>query len=168
MANEKTGTITRNRQNRGNGASTAPKKDSSVALLAMLAIAEMTVYGVGSPLYLLEQTFGTVSPVNTLDTAFNSFAEAKANLGDNQVGFSYSSEYDRFSLAMKVNGGVAFCGLIHDKDGEPRVETDLVLVQVVADREFKLPDTDDVIINKGDRFIKAAPQKYVDTLKKAA
>jgi hypothetical protein len=160
-------TVTRNRNQRQQQSSTAKATKGSTAWLAVVATMEATIYGVGSPLYKLLKQFGKVSPINTLAKAFTSFAEAKAKLQEGECGYSVSDFEGRkaYSLAAKVNGGIMYCGLHHDADGNPETEADLEVVQLEALREFELEG--EVIISTGDQFMKAVPAAYVAKLKKA-
>ena len=137
------------------------------ALAAMCAEYEITAYGSGQPLYELVKAFGEVTPLNTLDSALQSFEEAKQGLKPGDTAFSYSDEYERFSLAMKVpDGGIVFAGLLHDENGTPRVDETLHLCWVKATKNFEL--NGDTIIQKGHEFIKVLPESYLTKITKAA
>jgi hypothetical protein len=134
---------------------------------ALCASYEMITYGSGKPLYELVVAFGEVTPLNTLDTALQSFDEMREGLKEGDAAFAYSDQYDRFSLAMKMqNGGIGFASLLHDGNGTPRVDEPLQLCLVRAIKDFEWEG--ETIIQKGQQFVKALPQSYLGKLEKAA
>lgn len=164
-------TVTRSRSRSTNSSQLPERKATSGNNMAVFAAAcaefEMHAYGSGEVLYDLIKSFGEVSASNTLDTAYQSFDEAKLALEPGDAGFSFSEEYNRFSLAMRLSdGGIAFAGLLHDQNGTPRVDEPLQLCWVRARKDFELEG--ETIITKGQEFIKALPESYITKLKKAA
>jgi hypothetical protein len=133
---------------------------------ALCASYEVKAYGSGQPLYDLVLSFGVVTPLNTLDTALQSYAELKAGLKEGDAAFSYSEEYDRYTLAMNTNRGIVFASLLHDQNGTPRVDEPLQLCWVRAVKDFEWEG--EVIIEKGKDFVKVLPESYVTKLKKVA
>lgn len=142
--------------------------NNAAALAAAIADFEVQIYGGdGKPLYELVSRYGTIIVSNTIDTAFSSFAEMRTMLADGEAGYLYNAEYNRFTLAIKVPGsGVVFAGLLHDGNGTPRVEEELMLARVIAIRDLEKDGA--VIVAKGQEFLKALPKAYADKLIKAA
>ena len=134
---------------------------------AALADFEMQVYGSGqAPLYDLVTAYGEISCMNSLDNALQSFNEIRETLKEGDAGFNYNEEFNQFTLALRVpGGGIVFAGLLHDKDGTPRVDEQLVLCRVIANRNFDL--NGETIISKGKEFIKALPESYLSKMKRA-
>lgn len=136
-------------------------------LAAACAQFEMKSYGGGKPLYELLQVFGEVIPLNTLHTALQSFDEVRAGLKEGDAAFSYSEQFSRFNLAVMTPGSsIAFVGLLHDENGSPKVDEPLQLCWVRAVKDFDLEG--EVIIHKGQEFMKAFPLSYITKLEKAA
>lgn len=162
-------TVTRGREK--SMSTSAPKtnvSNNAAALAAAIADFDVQIYGSdGKPLYELVSLYGLVTVSNTIDTAFQSFAEMRSTLKDGEAGYIFNDEFSRFTLAIKVPGsGVVFAGLLHDQNGTPRVEAELSLARVKAIRDLEKDGA--VIIEKGKEFLKALPSQYVDRLDKAA
>lgn len=159
---------TTRRRNAPNGShvSGAAHGQNAEVFSALCANVEVKSYGSGQPLYALVKAFGPVTPLNTLDTALQSFDEIRAGLKSGDAAFAYSDEYDRFSLAMGLpSGGVAFATLLHDANGTPRVDEPLQLCLVSAAKDFEWEG--ETIIQKGQQFVKALPHSYVGRLQPA-
>lgn len=129
---------------------------------------EVKIYGSGSkPLYDLVSRYGGIESLNSLDSAFQSFQEVKDELKVGEAGFCYSSEYNQFTMAIRIpGGGIVFVGLLHDKDGAPIVDEPFALCRVKANRDFEVDG--EVIVREGSEFLKALPESYVNKMKKAA
>lgn len=153
---------------RSSASSSTASGPNSQVFAAAIADFEMQVYGAGrAPLYDLITTYGSITCMNTLDSSFQSFDETREILKEGDAGFSYSEEFNQFTLALRVpGGGIVFAGLLHDKDGSPRVDEQLVLCRVMANRNFDLEGR--TIISKGQEFIKALPESYLSKMEKAA
>lgn len=134
---------------------------NSMAFAAAVADFEVVIYSTQStPLYKLITAYGRIESSNSIDSAFLSFAEIRESLRPQEAGFSFSHEYGRFTLAMRLeDGGIAFAGLLHDKDGNPEAEEELILCRVKALRSFELDGKQ--IFEKGAEFLKALPESYV-------
>ena len=150
--------------------SNASNENNNLAALSAILSDDfnLQIYdGDSRPLYDVVTTYGSVVVGNTLDSAFQSYPEMRSTLKDGEAGYIYSSEYNRFTLAIKLPGnGIVFAGLLHDKNGTPRVEDALTLCRVIAKRDLELEDR--TIITKGQEFLKALPALYVGKLTQAA
>jgi len=136
-------------------------------LAAAIADFEVKIYGGnGKPLYDLVTIYGEVALINNLKTAFDSYAEIKENLALGECAVNYSSEYEHYTVAIRVPDGICFATLLHDSEGQPRIDETLLMCRVMANRDFELDG--DTIIRKGDEFLKALPESYALGLKKAA
>lgn len=132
-----------------------------MSFAAAVADFEIVIYSTQSaPLYELITAYGKLEVSNTIDTAFQSFHEIRETLQSEEAGFCYNEEYNQFTLAMRMtDGGIAFAGLLHDKDGNPQTDEELILCRVKALRNFELEGK--LIIEKGKEFLKALPESYV-------
>lgn len=162
-----TSTLTRGR-NRTRTSSKSQTGINSELFAAMLADFEMKVYGAGqAPLYDMIAIYGKVESSNTIDSAYQTFEEIKSALEIGGAGYCYSYEFNQFTLALKVdNGGIVFASLLHDQNGSPRADEDLVLCRVKANRDFEF--NGETIIAKDREFIKALPESYLSKMKKVA
>src|SRR5689334_15841153 len=141
---------------------------NSLVFSAAMSDFEMQIYGKGhAPLYDLVSAYGELAIINTIDTAFQSFDEIKQTLKEADAGYSYSDEFNQFTLALKLpGGGIVFAGLLHDKNGSPRVDEQLVLCRIKANRDFEFEGN--TIIKQGQEFLKALPESYLAKIKQAA
>jgi hypothetical protein len=137
---------------------------NSLAFAAAIADFEMVIYSTQStPLYELITAYGKVECSNSIDSAFQSFTEVRESLQPQEAGFLYNEDYNQFTLAMRMHdGGIGFAGLLHDKDGNPEADEDLILCRVRALRNFELEGK--LIIEKGKEFLKALPESYVQKI----
>jgi hypothetical protein len=130
------------------------------SIAAAIADFEVKVYGAGGgPLYSLVAAYGKIRCSNTLDNPFLSFAEIKETLGVGEVGYAYSEKFKQFTIALKTASGIVFANLLHDKDGAPQVDGQLILCRVMANRDFE--QNGEVIIQKGKEFLKVLPESYL-------
>jgi len=134
-------------------------------LASAIADFEVVIYKSGNPpLYELVKAYGKISSSNTIDTAFLSFSEIRESLKTGEAGYCYNEEFGQFTLAMCLSeGGIAFASLLHDKDGSPRVDEEMILCRVIANRDFELNGV--IIIEEGKEFLKALPESYVARIK---
>ena len=162
-------TLKRGRSKTRTSSNTSIAKGSNAEVFAAAIMDfEMKIYNIGSaPLYDLVTTYGKVTIQNTLDSAYQSFHEIKESLEVGEAGFSYSNEFNQFNLALRMpDNGIVFAGLLHDQNGSPRVDESLVLCRVKTNRDFEL--NGEMIIRKGQEFIKALPETYLSKIKTAA
>ena len=143
------------------GAGNATQNVSTLDQAAMYGLLDSyTLYGVGTPLYRVLSTKGTLRPVNSLDDAFESFDKTKAALAELQCGFTYSNKYESYSMGIKVKGGIMYASIQHDKDGRPLELSNYKLCEVEVTRDFVLPGETEPILREGDKFLKVLDPEY--------
>lgn len=154
---------------------------ASVAMAALLAsgfggdmnfsIIER-IYGASVPLYDLIAPVGVPSAiVNTLDTPFENHAQCSKELKANQAGYSVSEFEGRevFSMAVNTGQGIAYFGIMHDKDGDPIQHEEVILVKAKVNRDFAIDVEGEkvVILQKGRVVYKAVSVEYFQKMNKA-
>lgn len=164
-----TTTTTRN-SNRQGGAS-APAKVSVIDLAAISAFMDVQVYGDGAgPLYDLLADAGKVIPKNTPATALTGdFFQNRDAIKVGEAAYVEGQFGNTQVMIRTSEKGCIFAGVLHDKDVNPIVESEMQLCAVQTNRDFEFDnDGETITIAKGDRFMKALPANYVAKLKKAA
>jgi hypothetical protein len=163
-------TTTTRRGNRQVGAG-APAAVATLNIEALSAFMDVQVYGEGQgPLYDLLHKAGQIVPKNTPATGLEgTFFENRDALKVGEAAYVWG-QFDNTQIMIRVSEkGCLFAGVLHDKDVNPIVETEMIVCAVVTNRDFEFDnDGETVKIEKGTKFLKALPSSYVAKLKAAA